>query len=282
MRKEYFGIALTLGALFACKKMAKEMIRGEKAEAPATAAPSAAASTPSRTTTTTAGPENAAAAAASAVNAGAAAAASAAAAATFDGKYSLDGIKQIPPNCKAPSVILTAVTQKAFDSENFEWNFAKQVYAANPQFKPAFEQLEPGANKVLFRAHEHKPTKGVALVASCNSAETCMQVAAVYKIVVPTSHPEVICGGSESVLGMGADSIVVRGLPSEDLPKKENVIQQCVRLAACQAHRAGKLEGDPAIECQKKPSKFALRCALKETCDGVLSCAEKAQATNTP
>ncbi len=278
MRKEYWGLALCLGALFACKKMAKEMIRGEQGEVPKTAAPTtaAAAATPAATPPATAPQPVATAAAAPVPGASAEAVASAAAASAFDGKYALDGIRQIPLNCKFPSVILTAVTQQAFDSKDFEWNFAKQVYVANPQFKPSFEQLEPGANKVLFRAHEHKPTKGMALVASCNSAETCMQVAAVYKIVVPTSRPEVMCGGTENLLGMGTDSIVVRGFPPEDLPKKENVVQQCVRLAACQARRDGKLEGDPAIDCQKKPSKFALRCSFKETCDGVMSCVEKA------
>src|SRR5262245_48349940 len=117
MRREYFGILLTVGALLACKKVAKQLMGDEE---PAAAS---ALATPG---VITSGAAAAAAAAASAANAANAAAASAAPAAVesaapavatpFAGKYALDGIRPIPSNCKAPLVILTSVTRQVMDS----------------------------------------------------------------------------------------------------------------------------------------------------------------------
>jgi hypothetical protein len=282
MRRDYFGIVLALGALLACKNVAKELL---KEDAPATPAPVAAppaAATPAATTATTATTAATAAAVASAAPAASETAATAGGV-PFDGKYAVGTISPIPANCAASRAILTTVTRGAFDSENFEWNFPKQVFLANPQFKLTTLGLPKAGDKVLLRALEHKPTKGVALIADCNLADTCMQVAAAYKTVVPTSHPEVVCGKSPS---LGAELsmsplLSVEGIAKESLPKKDNVIQQCVRLASCQARHDGKLEGDPAIECQRRPSSFQLRCSLKASCDEVLACVSKA-AGKTP
>ncbi len=273
MRKEYFGILLAVGALMACKKVAKQLIGEEEP----------AVSTLTTPGVVTSGAAAAAAAAASAANAPNSAVASAAPAAVesvapaaatpFDGKYPLDGIRQIPSNCKAPLVILTSVTRQVMDSDKFPWNFAKQVFVANPQFKASPFGPPKAAADVFLHGAEHKPTNGVALIAECASADTCMQVAAAYKIVVPTSKPEVVCGKAPT-LGEGWATIVIG--PDEPLkerlPPKDNIIQQCVRLAACQARKDGKLDGDPAIECQRKPSSFQLRCSFKESCDDVISC----------
>ena len=45
-------------------------------------------------------------------------------------------------------------------------------------------------------------------------------------------------------------------------------------VAACQAERDKKLDGDPVIACQKKPSTFKLACAAKFPCSPVLRCAD--------
>lgn len=287
MRREYLGLLLTIGALLACKRVAKELIQGETAEAQQTTAPAPVVPGPTSTTTATAA---AGVAASSAVAPAAprsdpapaesASAASASAGAPFDGTYALDAIRPIPSNCKASSVILTAVTKKAIESENFEWNFPKQVFLANRQFDyvPVLVPGSGGPNTVAFRGAEHRPTKGVALVAECNGADTCNQIAAVYKLVVPTSHPEVICGKTPTL----GEDVSTHVFTDPALPSKENVVQQCVRLAACQARRDGKLDGDPAIECQRRPSNFQLRCSFKETCEAVMSCVDKARVAKAP
>jgi len=264
----------------ACKQAAKAML---DEETPPQTAPSPAASAVAAPAPATAAPpvSPAAAAAAAAAVASAALAANelAPAAKPFDGKYSLDGIRQIPANCKAPHVILTTVTQGVFDSGKLPWNFARQVFLANQQFKYSTLTLSGGASNVLLRGAAHKPTKGVALVADCNSADTCMQVAAVYKTVVPTSNPEVVCGNAPTLGESVATFVFEEGQPLKaNLPPKDNVVQQCVRLAACQARRDGKLDGDPGIECQRKPSSFQLRCSFKDSCDDVMSCVGKATA----
>ena len=254
------GVLLSVLALVGCKhgSDAAKPQEADKVIPTEAAAPAAAATSAATQVRTT---EPALSAAPSAVPA-----------AGFDGHYSLDGIAKIDPTCVKSQVILTAITMQAWQSTDFQWNFAKQVFLANPQFKMKF-QLPTGGDFVSTRVDEHRPTKGAALVAECTRADTCMQVAAAYKTVVPTSHPVVTCGPTPTLgQNIAPGSIGVSSAPSGDLPTKENVVQQCVRLAACTAHRDGKLDGDPAIACQKKPSTFQLRCALKASCDDVLSC----------
>jgi hypothetical protein len=198
-----------------------------------------------------------------------------AAAATPAAGYSTEGLRAIPDNCTAPQVVLTAIPRAVFDSEGFTWRFARQVAVANPQFSyPPVDMTGPG--HVYFKAFEHTPTKGVALVAKCNDTKTCTQFAAAYRTVVPTSKPEVLCGNATTlgaeVEGAGVLNFGVPEILQGSLPEKGNVIGQCVRLAACQAARDKKLDGDPAIACQKKPSTFKLDCAAKFPCSAVLSC----------
>jgi hypothetical protein len=189
--------------------------------------------------------------------------------------YSTEGLRAIPDNCAVPQVILTAIPRAVFESEGFTWRFARQVAVANPQFSyPLVEMTGPG--HVYFKAFEHTPAKGVALVAKCNDTKTCTQFAAAYRTVVPTSKPEVLCGNA-TTLGAEIPSTPVLNFDAAEilqgsLPEKDNVIGQCVRLAACQAARDKKLDGDPAIACQKKPSTFKLSCAAKFPCSAVLSC----------
>ena len=256
------GVVCALGA---CKLPIKGDKEGDKELKAAPAAPA----TPAPTV-----PASPAAPATAAVVAAPSASTSAAGATPTSG-YSTEGLRAIPDNCTAPQVILTAIPRTVFDSEGFTWRFARQVAVANPQFSiPPVELPPPG--HIYFKAFEHTPTKGVALVAKCTETKTCMQFAAAYRTVVPTSKPEVLCGNATTlgaeipgppVLNFDAGEIL-----QGSLPEKSNVIGQCVRLAACQAARDKKLDGDPAIACQKKPSTFKLDCAAKFPCSAVLSC----------
>src|SRR5690606_33710346 len=123
------------------------------------------------------------------------------------------------------------------------------------------------------------PTGGIALLAACSSGAVCNEVAAAYKIAVPTSKPQLICGEDPPTIQRFGETEIVPWDKSNiwsALPAKDDVVAQCVRLAACEAQKKGRLEGDPAIECQRRPSKFATACATKKFCDEVLSCAKEA------
>jgi len=257
------SVLLVVCALSACKLPLKADKETEAAPAaPATPAPAAAPAVSAPVTAT-------ATASAAPPSAPATAAAS---------EYSTEGLRAIADNCVAPLVILTAIPRTVFESAGFTWRFASQVAVANPQF--AYPPIAmPGPGKVFFKAVEHTPTKGVALVATCNDTKTCTQFAAAYRTVVPTSKPEVLCGNA-TTLGAGVDGPPVLAFDAGEilqasLPTKDNVIGQCVRLAACQAELHKKLDGDPAIACQKKPSTFKLACAAKYPCSAVLSCMEQ-------
>jgi hypothetical protein len=274
MKKDLAALLLTLPSVIACDH-AKTLLSGESeakdSAAPQVASPTAIPSAP------VPAPDLSALARAVARGEAAASAALAQQPAPFDGKYALGGLRALPQNCKRSVAILTALPRKVVESEKFEWHFAKQVFLANPELSVVVKgNLAPskGPNAVHFATAVHKPTGGVALYAECNTAEACQRAAAAYKVVVPTSQPELVCGDTPT-LGEVSEVSLMTGLVKNDLPSRDNVIQQCVRLAACRARRDGKLEGDPAIECQRKPSSFPLACSRKASCEEVLACADK-------
>jgi hypothetical protein len=187
--------------------------------------------------------------------------------------YALGELRPIPDDCRSAVAVLTAVPETAFAKPDFDWHFAKQVFAANPQFQYA-KEFDPGRTQVNFIAAEHIPTKGRALVAQCTKGADCNQVAAAYKTVVPSSRPEVVCGKAPT-LGGGEPTLESLAGPDalkKAVPDSKDVVEQCVRLAACRAARDRRLDGDPAIACQKKPNDFKLSCAAKFPCSAVLAC----------
>ncbi len=245
---------LALAALAACKLSSKPEDTTPSATAPATAAPSASANT-----------------------------AQPASAAPAASDYSRAELREIPENCKDARVVLAAVPKAQFDDKTFKWRFPQQVLIADPaHFKAVSASNAPKGKEIVFSSLEHLPTQGVALVAQC-SPETCMRFAAAYKTVVPTSHPEVVCGklptvGAPVTSANGSDQLVPFASPDPlkaALPEKTDIVGQCVRLAACQAAKSFKLEGDPAIDCQRHPGPFKLACAAKASCAEVLECAAK-------
>ncbi|HVY29521.1 MAG TPA: hypothetical protein VHB79_23340 [Polyangiaceae bacterium] len=202
--------------------------------------------------------------------------ASAAIASVVGADYDASALRPIAEDCKAPLVVLTAVPMKLFRSEGYQWRFASQVAIANHGFKYR-KSLDGGPGEIAFASVEHTATQGAALVARCTDTKTCTRFAAAYKTVVPSSKPELFCakaptlgadlqGGPSVQFGADADIFTVA-------PGEADTVSECVRLAACQAERDKKLDGDPAIECQKHPSHFKVGCATQKTCADVLSCA---------
>jgi hypothetical protein len=191
----------------------------------------------------------------------------------------MTGIKAAPTGCKEAWAILATVPAVLHDKPDFHWRFARQVFLANPQFGYGIPE---SPSSVVFYESPQPVAGGFTLGARCSRAIECNQLAAAYKTVVPTSKPDVICGQLPSYVSLGPgagvfewDMTPENGLhrPLEkNLPAQDDTVSQCVRLAACKAARDRKLDGDPSIDCQKKPSNFKLACARKPACAEVLTC----------
>jgi hypothetical protein len=258
--------AVVFGALLACKLPGAGKDDSAAASAAAPVAPPAA---------TPVAPPPAAVASAAPV-----AAAASAVPEPAGTEYSTAGITPVPDNCVEAFAVLTAVPTAVHDKADFFWRFAQQVAVANPQFKYGTRDLP---REVVFEEGPHAPTKGIALAAHCKPGKHCNQLAAAYKTVVPTSKPELVCGKPPPTVTLSSGAAVIelvptppdgelRFSPENNLPTKTDVVAQCVRLAACKAERDKKLEGDPAIECQKKPTAFKVACAFEKSCKAVLAC----------
>ncbi len=178
-------------------------------------------------------------------------------------------------------MIFQALTRKIIDSENFEWHYARQIFAADPWFKILPRGKTPKTSReISFFTADHTPTKGVALLAKCGDAATCTRAAALYKTITPTGKPELVCGKTPTLEKLRPVVIIpTKGDEAERkrvIPTKNNeVIPLCVRLAACRAVRDKTLDGDQALLCQQHPNRFRTTCGKKDSCAAVLSCAEK-------
>lgn len=192
--------------------------------------------------------------------------------------YSQEGLGPLPDNCSSPAVVMMAVPKNYYSSDTFDWRHVRQVALANPDFNIVRNLTgTAGSRDISFSENEHKPTTGVALVAHCSNSKTCLRFAAAYRTVVPTAKLTLICGpnpnigaritGGKTVL---PETFDIKGV----LPDKKDVQSLCVRLAACKAARDHALGSDETQACMMKPTTFKTNCALKKTCEQVLTCSE--------
>ncbi|EYF01264.1 hypothetical protein [Chondromyces apiculatus] len=189
----------------------------------------------------------------------------AAAAATPTTGYDLTAIKTIPDSCTTAAVVLASAPKSVGSS--YEWSTSRQALLANQQFRVT-TQPSPAAGEVFLAPYEM--SGGYALVARCGDGATCNQLAAMYKAIVRSSRPQVICG---PVQGLGAKVASFPLIdPTTDLPKPQNAAASCARLNACQIATDRSTPGDPFLECQKAPHKFKLDCASRYPCAEVLAC----------
>ena len=183
--------------------------------------------------------------------------------------YALDGIKTIPDSCASAHVILS--TAPASVGADHPWQTARQALLANQQFKVVDgEPAAPG--QVHLGTFDSNGS--FALVAACKDGGTCNQLAAMYKALIRSSHPQVICG---HVPGMSAEPVGAFsfGAAQQNLPTSGDAIAACARLDACMIATDRSTPGDPFLECQKAPSSFKLRCAEKYPCAEVMACLGK-------
>lgn len=133
---------------------------------------------------------------------------------------------------------------------------------------------KPSAHgEVSFSVHQADKTFNNAwlLVADCADGATCNHLAAMYKAVVKSSSPQVICGALPASFGAKVKSLdLLAGGPQANLPT--DVVGKCARIAACVVASDPSTAEDVGIACQKAPSNFKVECATKYPCASVLSC----------
>lgn len=183
--------------------------------------------------------------------------------------YPRDGIRTIPDSCASPVVMLA--TAPASVGNNHAWQISRQAFLANQQFRitdgpPAV----PG--QVQLATYKYN-NSAYALVGKCKDGGTCNDIAAMYKAIVRSSHPQVVCGKLNGIssspvgrgFGWGSDG-------RANLPAASDTIGKCARLNACMIATDRSTPGDPFLECQKAPSNFKLDCATRYPCSEVLAC----------
>jgi hypothetical protein len=185
--------------------------------------------------------------------------------------YSLAAVKTIADNCSSARAILA--TAPASVGNTYPWNISRQALLANQQLKVV--QGAPTAPGQISLATHTYGASALALVASCADGGTCNQLAAMYKAIVRSSHPQVICGKVPNVSSTPVNSFSWAGSPEGNLPARGDVVAACARLSACMIATDRSTPGDPFLECQRAPSKFKTACATRHPCADVIACADQ-------
>lgn len=181
--------------------------------------------------------------------------------------YPRDGLRTIPDSCASPLALLATAPGSVGD--DYAWPISRQALLANQQFKVVSgDPTVPG--EVQLSTYKYNNT-AYALVARCKDGGTCNDVAAMYKGIVRSSNPQLVCGKlnglSSAPVGRGFGWA---GDPKQNLPT--DVVGKCARLNACMIATDRSTPGDPFLECQKAPMKFKTECADRYPCAEVLAC----------
>jgi hypothetical protein len=174
-------------------------------------------------------------------------------------EYPEQSVKAIESSCRKPWVI---VARTKPDHEDF--NVLAQALYANPAFK-VVEGEPHAAGELAVEVHKKDD---LFAVARCHDAGTCTRLAAMMKAVAKDSSPETGCGDLPNGLG---PSTRVKSV-AITMPKEGDSAGLCARLGACKLTKDPGSTEDPVAACQKSPSSFPVSCALKTSCDEVLSC----------
>lgn len=194
-----------------------------------------------------------------------------------DQTYPLSAITPVADNCSTPSVIMATAPESV--GADYEWTWTRQAMLANGQYKVV--RAEPaGPGQVAFDVHQAGAgfSNAFVLVARCHDGGTCNHLAAMYKAVVKSSKPQVICGKLPMELSEGTKkrSFVSMGERGEaDLPAASDVVGLCARLGACMIASDPSITDDPGIACQKGPSGFKTACARNFPCAEVMACLDR-------
>ena len=184
--------------------------------------------------------------------------------------YPIDAIKTVADDCATPEVLLTSAPKSV--GPDYAWHTVRQAMLANQQFRVVSgAPTAPGEVQIAPYAYNDS---AYALVARCKDGATCNRLAAMYKAIVRSSKPQVVCGAKiQGISGGPASSFRWDADPKANLPVDGETIAMCARLDACMIATDQSTPGDPFLkECQKGPSKF--KDGLREAVSvrGVMAC----------
>jgi len=186
--------------------------------------------------------------------------------------YPLDAIKAVDETCATPEVLLSTAPKSV--GPDHPWHTARQALLANQQFRVVSGAPSvPG--EVSLATYAYSDT-AYALVAKCKDGGTCNRLAAMYKAIVRSSRPQVVCGAKiQGISGGPVHGFGWEGDPKANLPGSGDTIAMCARIDACMIATDQATPGDPFLECQKAPSKFKTACAKQYPCAEVMACLGK-------
>ena len=173
-------------------------------------------------------------------------------------------VTPVADDCTTPYVDLAT-------SPNTDWNWIRHAMIAHPEFTdvggaPATSPME--VSFVQFASSSYR------LVASCADGATCNKLAAMYLNVVWASTPKVQCKTME-FSGSPKKVRVVTTSWMADLTATTEYVPKCARLNACDIRMNPKSANEVGRRCQGGPNNFKLECALQESCDDVVACANR-------
>lgn len=186
--------------------------------------------------------------------------------------YSMAGIKTISDTCSNAHVILVTAPESV--GVDYEWKYSRQAMLANQQYK-VVDGAPRVQGEVSFQVHQADASMSNAfvLIANCADGTTCNHLAAMYKSIVKSSNPQVFCGEIPKNVGSKKKDInLMAGGPRQNLPKSDDTISKCARIAACTIADKTSTTEDVGISCQKSPNSYKLDCAARYPCAEVMSC----------
>lgn len=112
-----------------------------------------------------------------------------------------------------------------------------------------------------------------AVIARCADIDTCNRVAAMFHVVSPGEHIELVCGeppettgGFSRVRELALDKLVI---PDE----KSAMFAYCGRVLACVARQG--LAKRPSAACSELKLAALRACAVQSSCSDVAACIQK-------
>lgn len=179
--------------------------------------------------------------------------------------YPLGDLKPLADGCSKPRVGLASAPRSR--GPLFSWPWVRQTLYAHPAFRVVVSApTQPGQLELTVVDGE----KTLTLFASCWDADTCNRLAAMYRGVVRSSRPVLICGE----IPLEGERLRAFVLPDDGrwLPDESDWMAACARLNACRIAVDASTEGDPGLACQRDPSKFDRSCAQLPSCRDVVAC----------
>jgi len=187
--------------------------------------------------------------------------------------YSMVGITTISDDCATAHVIMATAPESV--GADYEWKYTRQAMLANQQYRVVADAPHV-RGEVAFEVHQADASLNHAfvLLANCADGLTCNHLAAMYKSVVKSSNPQVVCGDvpAARVGRFVKKTDLMAGGPKANLPASSDTISKCARVAACTIADDTATKDDVGIACQKSPSSFRLDCASRYPCAEVLAC----------